>query len=134
MTDEEAPKIWVPQAAGLGANVADIAKAYSLLLEIRYLDHHRSFQLRTGSDPDAAKAEAVVFSCNGGRSFKSNSWTDRPERLSGGSAGAGETGCAGDPRAFYVPFFLSTPAPLRLLPGLPSQSPSPGPRVRIQSP
>ncbi len=34
---------------------------------------------------------------NGGRSFKSNFWTDRPEKLSGGQAAAGEVRCCPPP-------------------------------------
>lgn len=64
MTDSDAPppQIWVPERAAPGASLSDAVSAYSLLLEIGYPDHHRSFQLRMGNDPDAAKAEAVVFS------------------------------------------------------------------------
>ena len=64
MTDNDTPEpqIWVPEHADVGATVADIVRAYSLLLEVRCPDHHRSFQIRAASDPDAANAEAVVFS------------------------------------------------------------------------
>lgn len=63
MTKNEAPRveIWVPQENRLRTTVADIVRAYTLLLEIRP-DHHRSFRSRLESDPDAARAEAVVFS------------------------------------------------------------------------
>lgn len=62
MTDDGAPRLWTPEPPLLGASISDTVKAYSPLLEMRYPDHHRSFQLRTASDPDAASAEAVVFS------------------------------------------------------------------------
>lgn len=64
MTDESASPspLWTPAPRVLGASIADIVKAYSLLLEIRYPDHYRMFKLRTASDPAAANAEAVVFS------------------------------------------------------------------------
>ncbi len=62
MTDDSAPALWTPAPRLLGASIADVANAYSLLLEIRYPEHHRAFQFRAASDPAAANAEAVVFS------------------------------------------------------------------------
>jgi len=62
VTDEDAPKLWTPDARVLGASIAEIVKAYSLFLEVRYPDHYRAFQFRTTSDSNAANAEAVVFS------------------------------------------------------------------------
>ena len=62
MADEDPLKLWSPDARVLGASISEIVTAYSLLLEVRYPEHHRAFQLRTASDPNAANAEAVVFS------------------------------------------------------------------------
>lgn len=62
MADEDLPRLWTPDARVLGASVSDVVKAYSLLLEVRYPDHDRAFRLRTVSDPNAANAEAVMFS------------------------------------------------------------------------
>jgi hypothetical protein len=62
VADEDSPKLWTPEPRVLGARVSEIVKAYSLLLEVRYPDHYRAFQLRTVSDPDAANAEAAMFS------------------------------------------------------------------------
>jgi hypothetical protein len=60
--DEDSRGLWTPEVPVLGASIAEIVAAYALLLEVRYPDHHREFQLRTVRDPDAANAEAVVFS------------------------------------------------------------------------
>lgn len=62
MEDKDSPELWTPAEHVLGASISEVAKSYSLLLEIRYPDHHRAFQLRAASDPNAANAEAVVFS------------------------------------------------------------------------
>lgn len=59
---EEIPKLWTPDVRVLGASIAEVVKAYALLLEVRYPQHDRAFDLRTKSDPLAANAEAVVFS------------------------------------------------------------------------
>jgi hypothetical protein len=60
--DKDSPRLWTPEALVFGASIAETVAAYSLLLELRYPDHHREFQLRTASDPNAANAEAIVFS------------------------------------------------------------------------
>jgi len=62
MADEDSLKLWTPGERVLGASISEIVKAYSLLLEVRYPDHHRAFHLRTASDANAANAEAVAFS------------------------------------------------------------------------
>jgi hypothetical protein len=62
LTDDSTPTLWTPAPRILGASIGDVVKAYSLLLEIRYPDHHKAFQLRTASNPAAANAEAAVFS------------------------------------------------------------------------
>jgi hypothetical protein len=58
-------ELWVSdesQRSLLGHKVEDVVEAYSLFLQIRYPDHHKHFEARLKNDPDAARAEAVVFS------------------------------------------------------------------------
>ena len=55
--------IWTPQQnRRCLATIADTVKAYSLLLEICYPSHNKSFRDRLENNPHAAQAEAVVFS------------------------------------------------------------------------
>jgi hypothetical protein len=59
---EYSQKLWTPDTRSFGASVVEIVKAYSLFLEVRHPEHYRAFQLRSTNDPNAANAEAVVFS------------------------------------------------------------------------
>jgi hypothetical protein len=62
VVNEDASKLWTPDARTLGASVSEIVQAYSVFLEVHFPDQHRTFRLRTVSDPNAANAEAVIFS------------------------------------------------------------------------
>lgn len=42
--------------------MVEVVDAYSLFLEVQHPDHHKLFQRRLTTDPNAARAEAVVFS------------------------------------------------------------------------
>lgn len=62
--NEKQARLWVPNAdrGYSGDSIQGLVKAYSLFLEVCFRDHLKSFEDRLGSDPDAANAEAVVFS------------------------------------------------------------------------
>jgi len=45
-----------------GDSLKDVAQAYSVFLEVCATGHHKAFLNRLKSDPEAAKAEAAVFS------------------------------------------------------------------------
>jgi hypothetical protein len=58
-------ELWVPdksQHIFSGDKVEDVVTAYSLFLEVHHPDHHKRFEVLLKNDPDAAGAEAVVFS------------------------------------------------------------------------
>jgi hypothetical protein len=62
--NEKEARLWVPDGNRhyLGDSIQELVKAYLLFLEVCYRDHLKPFEDTLGSDPDAAKAEAVVFS------------------------------------------------------------------------
>lgn len=62
--NENEGKIWVPDGDRRysGDSIQELVKSYSVFLEVCYRDHLKPFEKRFDSDPDAAKAEAVVFS------------------------------------------------------------------------
>jgi hypothetical protein len=62
---EPQTELWVHDRGrniSFGDTVDEVANAYSLFLEVCHPDHLKLFKNRLRSDPDAAKAEAVVFS------------------------------------------------------------------------
>ena len=64
-TDEENRSLWVPEQEQWqlsGDSLAEVVKSYSLFLEVCHPKLFKLFQERLKSDPDAARAEAVVFS------------------------------------------------------------------------
>lgn len=62
MNDSSA--LWTPEILFTvqGDSLEDVAQAYSVFLEVCATGHHKAFLNRLKSDPDAAKAEAAVFS------------------------------------------------------------------------
>lgn len=56
--------LWTPgQPPHLpGATIEEVTKSYANLLDVYHHNHHRLFIARLAANPDAAKAEAVVFS------------------------------------------------------------------------
>lgn len=63
--EEKQGKLWIPnrsKSSSFGDTVEEVVKAYSRFLEVRHSDHLKLFKNRLRTDPDAAKAEAVVFS------------------------------------------------------------------------
>lgn len=56
--------LWTPahDARLPGATIDEVTKSYSLFLEVCHPDHHKQFRERLAAAPDAAKAEAVIFS------------------------------------------------------------------------
>lgn len=56
--------LWTPGHGAIlpGATIDEVTKSYVLFLEVRHPDHHKQFRARLAADPDAAKAEAVIFS------------------------------------------------------------------------
>jgi hypothetical protein len=65
--EDKEPKevLWVPRKdrrTSLGDSVGDVVNAYAAFLEVRHKDHRKQFEARLRADPDAAKAEAVIFS------------------------------------------------------------------------
>jgi hypothetical protein len=63
--EEPQAELWSPdqgRRSSAGDTVEDVVNAYLLFLEVRHPDHLKLFRDRLKMDPDAAKAEAVVFS------------------------------------------------------------------------
>jgi hypothetical protein len=61
----EGSALWTPDPAGFawqGNTLDEITQAYALFLEVRHPRNWKLFKDRLGADPDAAKAEAAVFS------------------------------------------------------------------------
>jgi len=55
--------LWTSDPAAWQGNTLDeVAQAYALFLEVRHPQHWKLFKDRLTADPDAAKAEAAVFS------------------------------------------------------------------------
>jgi hypothetical protein len=62
-TDEEQRQLWGPdRRRNIDGTIDEVVEAYSLLLEVCYKDLLKPFQERLRNAPDAARAEAVVFS------------------------------------------------------------------------
>lgn len=61
MTENDAPRarVWAPERGRcLGATVEEVVEAFSLLLEVRYSDHHKPFRDRH-ADPASATLRAA---------------------------------------------------------------------------
>src|SRR5215510_13919075 len=61
---EPQTELWVPDQGrniSFGDTVEEVVNAYTLFLEVCHPNHLKLFKDRLRSDPDAAKAEAVVF-------------------------------------------------------------------------
>ena len=61
----EGSRIWTPDPAGFtwdGNTLDEISQAYALFLEVSHPENLKLFRDRLKADPDAAKAEAAVFS------------------------------------------------------------------------
>ncbi len=62
--DRKNPRLWVPDLDrhSFGDRLGEVVDSYSRFLEVCYADHFKLFTDRLKNDPDAAKAEAIVFS------------------------------------------------------------------------